>query len=232
MPKLKTWEKNTSNIILFLFLTSTVLFNACKTKREVGVDNMVGGSATFGSYTTSEDEPRDFNGVGINQWVFIHYEDSTSFLFGGNLFFGKDKGFEDKTMIAISPFARFNNKFSAFGFGGHLGAFSINGELGSGIQFYPQLDLRLGYMKYFYAEARIGDHFPSPFPTQTVKFGIGSGLGKTDGSSISVGLSNLGFYIEPQWVLENGSIVHPFIAYLDSDNIQIGFTFHYRFGGW
>jgi hypothetical protein len=61
--------------------------------------------------------------------------------------------------------------------------------------FLPSLSVRLGPSDIAFAEAIFPGTFPSAIPFATFRAGVGSGLGKTNGTKVSVGYCS-GLYAE------------------------------------
>lgn len=71
----------------------------------------------------------------------------------------------------------------------------------------PSVHLRVGPYEYFFAEYNYANSFPSSSPAPLMKGGIGSGLGKTDGTKIVMGATELGLYAEADVVIKNNYVV-------------------------
>jgi prolipoprotein diacylglyceryltransferase len=102
-----------------------------------------------------------------------------------------------------------------------------------------QLSLRFGERSSYFVETKIHDHFPGSYPMPTVQFGFGVGL-PHDGA-VRFGISDAGFYLNPEIGLPGGVLLSPFAAYMKTretreepfdqgDRYQLGLSVRYSFG--
>jgi len=174
--------------------------------------------------------------------------------FKGGGFFGRDNisslynDYESKeTTWGIGPYLQYDWKGVGFGVGFHLGslryatidASASNMTVGEWENanneyfFYPQCHLRLGPYQYFYIEGNLTNHFPSSSPMPFYSFGIGSGMGKVNGTKIGIGYSDAGYYLQAIYPIKERYVLEAFYA----DQFKSGYDtrrlfsvgFHYRF---
>jgi len=103
----------------------------------------------------------------------------------------------------------------------------------------PRGSIRLGPYDIFYVKADFFNHFPTASPMPLTKFGIGSGLGKTNGTMLSIGYSgwfkdfiDAGFFIHFIYPIKEKFVVEafyadPFKSGID-DRRMLSLAFHYR----
>jgi len=148
-------------------------------------------------------------------------------------------------VFGINPY--FHNDWRWFGIGGgfHVGSLYVRREKRE--NFSPHIEVRLGRYDIFFVEGGLVDNFPGNFPPLTYKlFGIGTGFGSTDGTSLKIGVGGSGsvdsniWYINPtvlikkQWMVEAFLAGGKYPATFGGDNNSIGIyqfalRLHYRF---
>ncbi len=113
---------------------------------------------------------------------------------------------------------------------------NLGEEIGSPRIFYllPQFSLRLGPYDILFFKADFFNHFPSASPMPLTQFGIGSGLGKTNGTSLSAGYSlDAGLYTHLILPIKEKFIAEVFYADAFASGIKdrrmLSVAFHYRF---
>ncbi len=84
----------------------------------------------------------------------------------------------------------------------------------------PSVHLRVGPYEYFFAEYNYGNSFPSSSPAPLMKGGLGSGLGKTDGTKVVMGATEFGLYAEADVVIKKNYVV----SLLCNGNFDSGIT--------
>jgi len=84
---------------------------------------------------------------------------------------------------------------------------------------YPQLSLRLGPRKWFYADFRLGDHFPSALPGYRYMAGIGTGFGQENGSSLRAGYTGNGIVLTGCFPLEKTLILEPLLIFNEKPDL-------------
>jgi prolipoprotein diacylglyceryltransferase len=104
-----------------------------------------------------------------------------------------------KTIFEINPYLKFDSRWFGIGGGMHIGKLSYayydKEESGYGfpatgrelVSFYPQVYARFGPRDIIFADYHLGDHFPSALPGYRQMFGLGSGFGREDGTSLRIG---------------------------------------------
>lgn len=102
----------------------------------------------------------------------------------------------------------------------------------------PLGSVRVGPYDIFFLKVDVLNHFPSASPMPFTKFGIGSGLGKTNGTMLSIGysgfksFSDAGFFIHFIYPIKDKFVVEafyadPFKSGID-DRRMLSVGFHYR----
>jgi hypothetical protein len=84
----------------------------------------------------------------------------------------------------------------------------------------PALSVRVGPKDIFYAEGSFPGSYPFACTFPTFRAGIGSGFGKTDGTTASIGFSNDAFYARAVYPIKNTWVLEAFYA----DNFSTGST--------
>ncbi len=108
-------------------------------------------------------------------------------------------GPERKILFSITPYFSYDERWYGIGGGFHAGQLSYtvyNKEVeGYGIpasgrkmvHVYPRLYLRFGPRDIAFADYHLASHFPSAFPGYRQMVGLGTGLGKNDGTLLRLG---------------------------------------------
>jgi len=152
---------------------------------------------------------------------------------GAGLYLGSDlvnvpeAGLHQSNFIwAVNPSFTFDQRWIGFKAGLVFGTFYFSGQEKDvepdnanydgalkPFHFMPQLGLRLGPYDLFYAEVKAFDHVPPIDPLYPFTFGIGSGLGKVNGTKISVGysMSHLA-YVEGYFPIHDKVVIQGSIA--------------------
>jgi prolipoprotein diacylglyceryltransferase len=154
--------------------------------------------------------------------------------YGLNAYFGADKGdgiddsYSSKLAnIAIQPYLSGSGRWIGFSAGFHLGVFHYAdmetefsdetvGEMVGGpktLYIFPSFSLRLGPSDLFYAETSLADHFPSASPISLFGYGIGSGLGKSDGRNLGVGYGTTGMYLKTMLPIKQNYYLDGFVSF-------------------
>lgn len=177
----------------------------------------------------------------------------TKYKVGGRIFFGDE--FPEQTTISsgsgpiygISPYADLNWRYFGFSAGFSLGHVKIpiakpvsklhDGDIISKNQTWaaciPSFGVRLGPADVLYAEAFFPGLFPSGAPYPTFRAGIGTGLGKANGTKVAAGYCYQGIYGQLVYPIKNKILLSAIYV----DNFQTGdqasrifsFGFNYRF---
>ena len=154
--------------------------------------------------------------------------------YGINLYLGADteKGvdtvlYKNIPIVAAEPFVSFDGRWVGFVAGLHLGAFHYVNILNEGSAsnvgqliydvktnyIFPSVSFRLGPYDILYMKGSLADHFPSASPLMFSEFSVGSGLGKTDGRNISIGISTVGRFISATYPLNDQYYASAFFGY-------------------
>jgi len=158
--------------------------------------------------------------------------------YGLNMYLGQisemtDFSAETKTaLFGLNPYVKFDANWLGIGGGFHAGniAYTKGSIKDDGIattaiektSLYPQAYLRVGPQRFFYVDYRLGEQFPTPFPSFYQQLGIGTGLGTKDANlrfggfispdigayfSACIPVSSL-LSFEPMLVLSSSQIQH------------------------
>ena len=150
--------------------------------------------------------------------------------FGARGFYGYESGEKTindplPTIVGVSPYVNFDWHYFGFGTGfsvgqmitpyetpvGHKDFTAMNSGDLVATNYYnsyilPSLSLRVGPSDIIYAEACFPGTFPSAIPFATFRAGVGSGLGKTNGTKAAVGYCN-GLYAQFVYPIKNKIVV-------------------------
>lgn len=185
------------------------------------------------------DKPFEQLNLGIKGFLASHREIRLS-----------DQYRTDNQWFGITPYGNLETNFFGFGLGIHLGKFGIiylnrreegTGKPQTGINtasFYPQLYVRIGPRKYGYVDYRLADQFPSALPGYLHQLGIGSGLGRTDGTALRFGGSGENMvYLSGTFPIRDTYVIEPLLLMgqsttnkTDKNFYQISVGLTYRFG--
>jgi len=177
------------------------------------------------------------------------------FQVGARGFYGYESGsvstdYPHPVAAGISPFINFDWHYFGFGTGFSAGQMltSYQTPLGKkdfttmsdgdvvatnyyNAYFLPSLSLRAGPVDIIYAEACFPGTFPSAIPFATIRAGVGSGLGKANGTKLAIGYCS-GLYAQFVYPVKNKFVVNA--EYCDNlsggQNERRFFTlgFHFR----
>ena len=190
--------------------------------------------------------------ISHNKWVGKYYK----YAIGARGFLGCESGEyttiypHSRTLFGISPYVSFNWHYCGFSTGFILG--QMKGKITIGPEksiesynegdiitkdyhnfyFLPSLSLRFGPSDIIYAEGTFPGLFPSSSPYPLYTAGIGSGLGKTNGTKAAVGYCD-GIYAQFIYPIKNKVVLEALYA----DNLRSGdrskrifsIGVHYRF---
>ncbi|MCX6235786.1 MAG: prolipoprotein diacylglyceryl transferase [Bacteroidetes bacterium] len=150
-------------------------------------------------------------------------------------------------LFGITPFYQFDSKWIGFGLGlnaGKLRYAEIAREDAvlevNDTYINPLFNVRVG-TNVFYAVYRYSDNAPSSSPFPRHKIGLGSGAGKTDGTTIEAGLSDINCHGFPKAVyfymlvpVKNKYEIMSFVSIGQNEdnnrmNYQVAFGLHYQF---
>ncbi len=162
-------------------------------------------------------------------------------ILGSSFFMGKlsnsnskNKTINEKGTYAISPYLQFDSRWVGVGVGANIGDiyyFQNESEENVNIaytNYFPLLHLRFFPREACYLFFDYGNHFPSCFPANKFKIGLGSEFGTTNGTNFSCGWSQSG-------VMFNGSIpvkrfiIEPYLAVGLKEAACMSLSLHYRF---
>jgi prolipoprotein diacylglyceryltransferase len=111
-------------------------------------------------------------------------------------------------------------------YGQHTGEMKI-------FNFFPQIGLRVGPYDIAYLKVRLTDYFPQGNPVLPIMVGLGTGLGKTNGTRLEAGYSTSGVYADCYYPIKEKYIVQGgFAENFKSGNKQcwaVSLGFGYRF---
>lgn len=174
------------------------------------------------------------------------------FSFGARGFYGTESG--DYTTVypnagltlGISPYVTFEWQYAGIGTGFSVGQMKLpigekpvdsysGGTIVSNgynnVYFMPALSIRLGPTEIVYLESSYPAMFPSTAPYPMFRAGMGSGLGKANGTKVAIGYCE-GIYVQAAYPIRNRFILEAAYA----DNLSSGnrskrilsFGVHYR----
>lgn len=163
-----------------------------------------------------------------------------------------------KILVDAGGFIKYDTKWIGLGAGIHIGnlVYSKGDVYRNGLTMsdmdhayfmtpvFPGGYLRVGPVRYFYADIHIADQFPVSAPGLGCIAGIGSGFGLRNGTSLRIGSSIIDegtmyvsayipiqnkFVIEPMYLWTNKNSVYPTYPYSLPEN-QLSLGLSYRFG--
>ena len=187
--------------------------------------------------------------ISYNKWSGKYKK----FAIGGRAIIGSESGLvttdypHSQPIFAISPYVNFNYRYVGFGGGFSFGQMkfplaknNINNYGGGEIittdfrnlYFLPGFNFRAGPVDILYVEGTFPGFFPSISPYPLYKVGLGSGLGQSNGTKLSVGICD-GLYADLVFPIKNLVVLEASYA----DNLASGtstkrifsFGVHYRF---
>jgi prolipoprotein diacylglyceryltransferase len=143
--------------------------------------------------------------------------------YGVRGYIGNDTNGGSYRIRGINPYVQRDFREIGLGFGINLGGLYLDGE---DYSLFPQAGLRIGRLDKFFIEGKFADHFPGPFPAPIIKLGIGFGL-KNEGS-LRLGISDAGWYVQPDLPISNNWIISPFLAAGSENFFQFGLTLRHK----
>lgn len=180
--------------------------------------------------------------------------------YGGKLMVGshRETRFSDmysktKFLFDLNPYILFEENWIGAGGGLHLGSLSYilenKQEEGSGFPssgrkvtpVYPQFYLRVGPRRWYFAEYRLADHFPSALPGFRQQVAMGTGLGLDNGTNLRLGFNTEDIYFfSGHFPIDNKIMLEPMILWgkspwyqradPDKNFYQYSLGLGYRFG--
>jgi prolipoprotein diacylglyceryltransferase len=250
IPELKKGEK-----ITFTDAGVTGMFGSYF--EDISKDSIMSGcDGTWAELTPMGTQKRSFYQGGIDVTHNVWRGKYNKFSIGARGFLGFESGGiqtdypHSQTTIGISPYMTMNWQYFGLGAGLSVGQMKIpfsrsvdsfdnfnSGDIVSTnyINAYvlPSLSLRVGPVDILYAEATFPGLFPSSTPYPLFQAGVGSGLGKTNGTKIGIGYCYKGIYGQVTYPIKNMVVVEALFC----DDLQGGenrkrvfsFGIHYRF---
>jgi phosphatidylglycerol:prolipoprotein diacylglycerol transferase len=172
--------------------------------------------------------------ISFNKWVGEYYK----FVIGGRAFYGDESGgpataYPATSSFGISPYMKMDWRWIGFGCGftvgrmklplGHKDIYSYqNGDIISSeyknFAFMPSFAFRAGPVDILYAEVQYPAVFPSATANPMARTGLGSGLGKTNGTRVSAGYCYPGVYAQAVLPIKNMVVLEGLYA----DNLLSG----------
>ena len=150
---------------------------------------------------------------------------------------GTDTLFSKKLpIVSVRPFLSYDSWFFGFSAGFLAGRYhfaTINHDQKSGQtgQFsddikkqhlWPSLSVRIGPSDIAYVEGYVADHIMSASPMLPYGLNIGSGLGRTDGTNVAVGISTELIYLKAYLPVKENYYVSSFFGWWTEDNLYSG----------
>jgi hypothetical protein len=78
---------------------------------------------------------------------------------------------------------------------------------------FPSAYFRVGYVHKVFGEIKIGQQFPSPFPSSAFQTNVGFGFGKNNGGAIRIGTASYtGIFIAPIIPIGKHLLIEPYIG--------------------
>jgi len=180
----------------------------------------------------------------------------TVYKVGGGLFFGND------IVTRENPYSKTNEssygghirgtfdwKFFGFGIGFRVGqqrVASLNkdrdnidigdyeNQMGEYI-FLPIQCIRVGKLDILYVNGNMAFDLPAGKPLPFFSGGLGSGLGKTDGTLLEAGYSDAGLYLKGAYVIKNQHVIEAFYSdmfksgYDEKRVFSLGYRYRFNF---
>ncbi|TRZ75219.1 MAG: hypothetical protein D4R97_02910 [Bacteroidetes bacterium] len=171
--------------------------------------------------------------ISHNKWVGKYYKYSI----GARGFLGFESegmtaDYPSGTSFGVSPYFHFDWRWVGFGAGLTVGQMKLPfghkdlekysaGDIISNdyrnFYIFPSIGFRVGPSDLVYVEARAPALFPSSSPYFAFQAGVGSGLGKTNGTRVGIGYCQ-GIYAQLVYPIKNKVVLEAFYA----DNLQTG----------
>lgn len=156
---------------------------------------------------------------------------------------------KDYPLVVVAPYVTLETNWVGVGGGFNAGSLSYvienKQEEGYGrplsgakrLAFYPQVYLRFGPRKWFFADYHLTDHFPSSLPGFRQQIGIGTGFGTSNETNLRFGYStNDLLYLSGNFPVNNRVAFTPTLLWGDSPPLydktyyQLSLGLSYRFG--
>ncbi len=203
------------------------------------------------SYQTLSQQSVPIYQTGIDGSYNIWKGKYTKYAFGGRLFYGEENPEQTtkdpNTTFGISPYASLNWHWFGLTTGFTLGQMKIpldkpekklsDGEIisvgHSGAVIIPSLAVRIGSEDVFYVEGAFPGQFPFASPHLQYRGGIGTGFGKTNGTTAAIGFANDAYYFRMVYPIKNKIVLQAFYIdnFLTGDNAKriLSLGISYRF---
>jgi hypothetical protein len=192
-----------------------------------------GGTCSGKYYLPLGSQERNFYRYGIDVSHNMWRTDNYKFKIGARLFYGKESEDELTTdypaneTFGISPYVNFDWRYFGCGTGFSVGQmkfgsrnldiddFSVGTVKSADYDcwhFIPAFSLRFGPYDILYLEGNIPGLFPSSVPYPLFQIGLGTGLGKTNGTKAAIGYCYDGIYSELTYPIKNKYVLNVFYA--------------------
>ena len=123
--------------------------------------------------------------------------------------------------FGISPYYEYRGRLLGIGAGFNYSPYFSEMKQSD---LFPRASLRLGNKDRFFFEGRFSSHLPTGLPNMQV--GVGFRLGPMtpyrDQHILRVGLSEIGFYLNPRFNIQDQLIFDPYFAFGSKDSYQVG----------
>lgn len=156
-------------------------------------------------------------------------------------------------LLGLNPYVKWESNWLGFGGGIHVGNLSFikenlqeegsgRPEWGSGYTpVYPMFYARVGPRRWYFAEYRFADHFPSALPGFRQQLAMGTGLGLDNGTNLRLGFNTEDIYfVSGYFPIDNKIVLEPMVLWGKSpwysrpdpekNFYQFSFGVGYRFG--
>lgn len=192
-----------------------------------------GNSCSGKYYESLGTQKSTFYRIGIDISHNVWRDDNFKFKIGAKGFYGRDSEgkfnieYPDDITIGISPHVNWDWRNFGCGTGFSVGQmkfgrrdvdideFSVGTVKSADYDcwyFIPALSLRFGPYDILYVEGNIPGLFPSSAPYPLYQVGLGSGLGKTNGTKAAFGYCYDGFYSELNYPIKDNLVLKAFYA--------------------
>lgn len=186
--------------------------------------------------------------ISYNKWTGKYKKYSI----GAMGFIGNETGlysnnYPHNMSFGVSPYVNFGWRYFGFGAGFSLGQMKLpignkplisynGGEIittdYNNVYVFPAFNVRLGLEDILFAEASFPGMFPSSVPNAMFKAGLGSGLGKRNGTKVSIGYCS-GLYAQVVYPIKNTFVLEAmyadnFVSGIDQNRI-LSVGVHYKF---
>jgi len=126
--------------------------------------------------------------------------------------------------LGVAPYYEFNSKLVGFGAGFNYSPYRSNYKEND---LYPKLSLRLGRYDKFFFDSRFSSHLPGGLPVLQLGLGFGIGTPGDNAYKLRFGISDVGFYLNPTFNIQNNIIIDPFFAIGSTESYQVGLKLNF-----